>query len=113
MRRKWEKASIQLHPSIGVDMAGKESLSPFSPERWKAISPYLDQALDKPEDERAAWLADLREQDPALAADLQTLLNEHQVAAREAFLEESPAPAPGSPGLEGRTIGGYTIRRPG
>ena len=86
-------------------------MSTLSPERWKALSPYLDQALEKPEGERAAWLADLREQDPVLGADLEILLEEHRLVVREAFLEESPAHAAGAPGLEGRVIGGYTISR--
>ncbi|HEU5179286.1 MAG TPA: protein kinase, partial [Candidatus Polarisedimenticolia bacterium] len=83
-------------------------LAPFSPERWKVLSPYLHQAMELPEQERASWLADLRERDPALGADLQTLLDEDQVAEREAFLEGGPT---ASAGLEGRIIGGYTIGR--
>jgi non-specific serine/threonine protein kinase/serine/threonine-protein kinase len=86
-------------------------MTDLSPDRWKAASPYLDEALALPEGERAAYVAALQAKDPSLAADLQTLLNAHHGAAREAFLEESPTQAVGSPGLEGRSIGGYTIRR--
>jgi len=42
----------------------------LEPERWEAINHYLAQALDVPEDARAAWLAELREQNPSLATDL-------------------------------------------
>src|SRR5262245_29327047 len=45
-------------------------MSRLDPERWEAISLYLDQALHVPEDTRPAWLATLREQNPSLAADL-------------------------------------------
>jgi tetratricopeptide (TPR) repeat protein len=45
-------------------------MSRLDPDRWEAISLYLDQALHVPEDTRPAWLAALREQNPSLAADL-------------------------------------------
>ena len=45
-------------------------MSRLDPDRWEALSLYLDQALQVPEETRPAWLAALREQDPSLAADL-------------------------------------------
>ena len=45
-------------------------MSRLDPDRWEAISLYLEQALHVPEDTRPAWLAALREQNPSLAADL-------------------------------------------
>jgi hypothetical protein len=36
-------------------------------ERWRAVSPYRDRALDLAGDERAAWLAALRSEDPSEA----------------------------------------------
>jgi hypothetical protein len=66
-------------------------MSTLSPDQWLAVSPYLDQALDLPDEERQAWLASLREQDPTLAAHLQTLLDEHRVLAQEQYLEEGPS----------------------
>ena len=39
----------------------------LDPDRWRVVSPRLDEALDLSEDERAQWLAALREQDPQLA----------------------------------------------
>src|SRR5262245_29345273 len=53
-------------------------MSTFDPDRWDAISLYLDQALHLPEDTRSAWLATLREQNPSLAADLSVVLLEHR-----------------------------------
>jgi hypothetical protein len=60
-------------------------MSPLSPDRWQALSPYLDQALAMTDDARAAWLTSLGEQDPALAAQLGALLDEHRVWRRRVF----------------------------
>jgi len=84
-------------------------MSTLSPDQWQAVSPYLDQALALPEEERPAWLASLREQNPALAGHLQTLLEEHRALSEERFLEQSPLPLPAEPGLAGQTIGAYTL----
>jgi serine/threonine protein kinase len=83
----------------------------LDPNRWQAASPYLDQALDLPEQERAAWLKALRAQNPALAADVETLLGEHDTLSRRKFLEDGPTPLPPSdPGLQaGETIGPYCL----
>ena len=64
-------------------------MPPLSPNRWRAISPYLDEALEIPTEQRATWLASLRTQDAALAADLQTLLDEHEVVHKSHFLEHA------------------------
>jgi hypothetical protein len=65
-------------------------MSKLSPEQWQAVSPYLDQALAfQEEEDRSAWLASLREQNPDLAKCLQALLEEHRALAREGFLEQS------------------------
>lgn len=84
-------------------------MSTFSPKQWQLLSPYLDQALAMSDDERAAWLGSLGEQNPALAGQLRTLLDEHRVLAQEGFLEEGPAALPIAPGLVGQTIGAYTL----
>ncbi|HXP86430.1 MAG TPA: protein kinase [Bryobacteraceae bacterium] len=84
-------------------------MSTLSPDQWQAVSPYLDQVLDMPEEKRAAWLATLREQDPAMAAHVQALLDEHRALSEERFLEQGPVPLPVEPGLAGQTIGAYTL----
>ncbi len=61
------------------------------------------------EDERGAWLASLREQDAALAAQIAALLEEHRALARQGFLEETVIPPVVDPALAGRTIGAYTL----
>ncbi len=84
-------------------------MSTLRPDQWQALSPYLDQALAMTDDERTAWLSSLAERDPALAAQVRTLLDEHRILAQEGFLEKSPAALPDAPGLAGQTIGPYTL----
>jgi eukaryotic-like serine/threonine-protein kinase len=87
-------------------------MSTLSPERWKRASPYLDQALAMTEEERAAWLATLRQEDPSLAADLSTLLAEHQELLGKGFLEAGPSAFPLVPATAGDTLGAYTLLSP-
>jgi len=84
-------------------------MSKLSPEQWQALSPYLDQALGLPEEERASWLAALRDRDPALADHLQVLLEEHSALVQDGFLDHPPVPPRDELGLAGRTIGAYTL----
>ena len=88
-------------------------MSTLKPDQWQALDPYLDQALDMEEEERAAWLASLRAQNPELAAHLEELLQEHRVLAQENFLEQGPAPPLDLPSdLAGQTVGPYTLLSP-
>ena len=50
---------------------------------WPELSPYLDQALELNDVERTAWLASIREQNPALARGLETLLDDYRVLQNE------------------------------
>jgi eukaryotic-like serine/threonine-protein kinase len=84
-------------------------MSALSPEQWQLLSPYLDHALAMSDDERASWLGSLGEQDPALAAQLMALLDEHRVLAQEGFLENGRFELPNAPGLAGQTLGPYTL----
>ncbi len=61
------------------------------------------------DDERAAWLSALGQQDPALAAQLGALLDEHRVLAQQGFLEKGRFAFPNSTGLAGQTPGPYTL----
>jgi eukaryotic-like serine/threonine-protein kinase len=86
-------------------------MSMLTPERWQEISPYLDQALSLPENERRAWLQSFRTEKPELASFLQTLLEEHRAISEERFLEYGPAVASGS-SLAGQTVGPYQLVAP-
>jgi len=74
-------------------------------ERWAALSPLLDELLDLDDTARAARLAQLRTQDPALADALAELLADEAGAA--GFLEGSALAA--TPSLAGQVFGAYTL----
>ncbi len=86
-------------------------MATLSPERWQEISPYLDQVLSLPEDERAAWLRSFRTERPELADLLFELLEEHRAAAKEHFLERGPEVVANS-SLAGQIIGAYRLLSP-
>ncbi|MFZ0286842.1 MAG: serine/threonine-protein kinase, partial [Terriglobales bacterium] len=83
-------------------------MSALSPDQWRQVSPYLDEALEMAtEEERAAWLLSLGEKDAQLASVLQVLLDEQQRLQKEGFLETSALPV--SAGLVGQNIGPYKL----
>src|SRR5262245_46803037 len=86
-------------------------MPPLSPERWRAVGPYLDHALDLPIEERAGWLEFVRSQDEVLAADLRALLAEHDALHESRFLERSIPlpPQAGTTALTGQTVGAYRL----
>ena len=81
----------------------------LSKDRWEAISPHLDRALEMGREERRAWIAALRVDDPALASDLNTLLKEGTAVNREGFLEGASPPRPPTAAVEGQAMGAYTL----
>jgi eukaryotic-like serine/threonine-protein kinase len=76
---------------------------------WLELSPYLDQALDLTDEERGTWLKTLREQNPALASRLKTLLDEHVRLRQEGFLEICPTALRDQADLSGQPVGPYTL----
>ena len=73
-------------------------------DRWPEIAPLLDEALELADEDRAAWLDDLRSRSPRLAAELTALLADEAAADREGFLldrsgAESPRGTVGGPDL--------------
>jgi serine/threonine-protein kinase len=87
-------------------------MPPFSAERWRAVSPLLDEALELATEERPAWLASIRARDAALAADLRTLLAEHEVVHQSRFLEGAVPLPPHTAltvSLAGQTLGAYRL----
>jgi len=84
----------------------------LSPDRWRAVSPYLDEALEMAQEERAAWLASIRARDAALAADLRFLLGELEAVHESRFLERPvplPSHTPLTVSLAGQTLGAYRL----
>ena len=87
-------------------------MPPLSPDRWRVLNPYLDEALTMTGAHRVAWLAAICERDAALGADLQGLLAEHENLRKSEFLERTiPVfqPAAETPSLEGHSIGAYRL----
>jgi len=87
-------------------------MAPLSADRWRALSPYLDEALDMPTRDRPAWLASVFARDAGLAVDLQKLLVEHDFIHDSGFLDE-PISLAGrtihTPSPAGGTIGAYRL----
>jgi len=84
----------------------------LSHERWQALSPLLDRALELEGGERLAWLGKLWEQDKTLAAEVEALLADRNTVEREGFLAYSPLSAFAPPSsLEGKTLGAYTLEK--
>ena len=83
----------------------------LSADRWRAVSPYLDEALEMAAEGRAAWLASIRARDATLAADLSTLLADHEAVHESGFLERAAPPprAAFTASLEGQTLGAYRL----
>ncbi|MDP1900985.1 MAG: protein kinase [Rubrivivax sp.] len=78
---------------------------------WARLSPLLDEALDLPPADRAAWLAALQLRAPPDAALLQGLLERHEAAGRDHFLAGS-AHAGSSLPAAGHRMGPWTIEAP-
>ena len=56
--------------------------------RWRILRPLLDQVLELPPAARGEWLETLRQSEPALAADLESLLGSEAELDRTGFLGE-------------------------
>jgi uncharacterized RDD family membrane protein YckC len=96
----------------------------MDPVRWLVASGELDRVLELSADDRARYLAALRERDATLAADVESLLDEHRLLDAEGFLREAPVNVPtvttgaSSPStaqpsgeLAGASLGPYRIVR--
>jgi serine/threonine-protein kinase len=83
-------------------------MSALDPDRWQEISPYLDEALAMPAEERSGWLAALRVRHPQLASLVEALLVDHRLLEEEHFLEHTPSQPP-EPVLVGQSFGAYTV----
>lgn len=74
---------------------------------WLRLEPLLDQALDLPTHERAAFVKRIHERNPDLARTLTALLVQDEEAERAQFLEPPVAPS-----LAGLELSGWTLERP-
>ena len=89
-------------------------MPPINADRWRVLSPYLDEALDIAPDDRGGWLATIAARDPVLAADLGTLLGRYHLVHRSGFLEHAvlDSAAAQAPSLAGQIVGAYRLMSP-
>ncbi len=91
-------------------------------ERWIALSPLLDQLLDRDEEDRQRWLAQLRAHDAATADELEALLAKDQALHAKGFMAQPAAEQIGGAvapvgesvaelDLTGESIGPYQLER--
>ena len=78
---------------------------------WQRISPLLDEALDLPDADRAAWLATLQARAPQDAALLRGLLERQAAASRADFLAGTAQAGVAVPAA-GHHLGAWTIEAP-
>jgi eukaryotic-like serine/threonine-protein kinase len=81
-------------------------------DRWRLVSPHLDQVLELAEEERQRYLRDLASEDPALAADLELLLGEERALHDEKYLEHDPQDLLAESPLAGQVFGTYSLIEP-
>ncbi len=79
----------------------------ISPQRWRILSPYLDEALELEPEARAAWLATLGQRDAALAGELRMILAEHEVVHQAGFMDV-PVIDP-QMAMTGQEVGAYRL----
>ena len=82
----------------------------WNTERWRDVSPFLDQALELEGDERREWLEGLAASRPDIAVTVRGLLGRHEVNRVARFLEQSPLAAAAAHEPEaGEQAGAYTL----
>ena len=81
----------------------------LDPDRWRILSPYLEEAFDLTNRQREDWLASLHQNDPELAQELRSLFETHGALVSEDFLEQHLVEFPEPSGLAGQCIGAYRL----
>jgi serine/threonine-protein kinase len=79
------------------------------PDRWRALIPHLDRALELAPAERVTWLAALAAEDAPLADELRSLLARYDAIGAD-FLGDSPSALMPPASLAGQVVGAYTLR---
>ena len=77
--------------------------------RWLKASRHLDQVLELPPPQWAAYVADVRLSDPDTAEELASMLEDHRRVNAEGFLDGLPPMTEAEPRLAGVSIGAYTL----
>ena|SRR5688572_16345352 len=90
-------------------------------QRWLAVSPYLDQALELPREKLEEWLRKVSLTDPLIAADVRRLVLQQFTGAFASFLTdlaalaservEKPGPSESQPVSTASEPSAPTLRR--
>ena len=78
--------------------------------RWLRVSGHLDRILDLPPEEWTTGLDALRDEDPEVAADVASMLDQHRRLTAEGFLTTASPIQAVETTLAGVTIGAYTLQ---
>ncbi|HSB54795.1 MAG TPA: serine/threonine-protein kinase, partial [Gemmatimonadales bacterium] len=78
-------------------------------QRWAALRPLLEQALEMAPDARATWLNAQRARDPGLATELEGMLAEELRLEKEGFLAQGASALGATASLAGQAVGPYTL----
>ena len=81
-------------------------------ESWKTVSAYLETALELSSEERVAWLASLRAENPAGAGKVAAWLAEFDAMRSVGFLEDVAEVLPARAALAGAQLGAYRLLEP-
>ena len=84
----------------------------LSPDLLATLDSLLKQALELEQPEREAWLARLRHEQPAQAAEVAALLANEPGLDAAGFLRTRAGEDALGKGLNGRRLGAYTLERP-
>jgi serine/threonine protein kinase/tetratricopeptide (TPR) repeat protein len=87
-------------------------MSQLSPDQWRSLSPYLDEALTLSGEAQIAWMEALRARDPQLANQLEALLEEHRAVKQEGFLQKVPMLSSETLHFTGQALGAYKLISP-
>jgi serine/threonine protein kinase/tetratricopeptide (TPR) repeat protein len=89
-------------------------MPPISPDRWRVLSPYLDQALEIEAAQQGAWLDSISSRDPRLADDLRSILSRHKTVHDSGFLEGAVLDPHSTllRSLAGQVVGSYRLLSP-
>ena len=82
---------------------------PITSDQWQLLSPYLDEALARSDEELDAWLSSLRHSNPEIADQLEPLLHDHRQLSADGFLQAGPIGFPKQHGLIGQVLGAYKL----
>src|SRR5580698_3075281 len=67
-----------------------KAMADISADEWRALSGYLDQALDLDEADGDAWLIQLRSKDPAMADRVARIIGVRRHAGFSKFMNSAP-----------------------